>query len=75
MARPARLDGLAPVEVAGRLRHLPGLVFFDTAGHRPTAGGRLREFMVAMAAYLACFQVAAQQYYLTTDNKTPRPAN
>lgn len=40
LARPLRLGGLAPVEVAGRLRHLPGLVFFDTAGNRPTAGGR-----------------------------------
>ena len=29
-ARPIALD-LAPVEVAARLRHLPGLVFFDTA--------------------------------------------
>ncbi|MCX6874607.1 MAG: aminodeoxychorismate synthase component I [Verrucomicrobia bacterium] len=40
VVRPVRLGGLAPVEVAGRLRHLPGLVFFDTAGHVPTGGGR-----------------------------------
>ena len=39
-ARRARLDGLTPVEVAGRLRHLPGLVLFDTAGHQPSGGGR-----------------------------------
>ena len=39
LARPARLDGLAPVEVARRLGHLPGLVFFDTAGHVPGGGG------------------------------------
>ena len=40
VARPVRLDGLTPVAVAGRLRHLPGLVFFDTAGHQPSGGGR-----------------------------------
>ena len=33
VTRPLRLDGLAPLEVAGRLRHLDGLVFFDTAGN------------------------------------------
>ncbi len=36
VTRPSRLDGLAPVEVAGRLRHLGGLVFFDTAGNFPS---------------------------------------
>ena len=36
-ADPARLDGLGPVEVAARLRHLPGLVFFDTAGNLPAS--------------------------------------
>jgi len=36
LARPVRLDGLTPVEVAGRLRHLDGLVFFDTAGNFPS---------------------------------------
>ena len=30
---PVRLDGMTPVEVAGRLRHLDGPVFFDTAGN------------------------------------------
>ena len=34
------LDGMEPVEVADRLRHLPGLVFFDTAGHLPSDAGR-----------------------------------
>jgi aminodeoxychorismate synthase component I len=38
--RAMRLDGLSPVEVADRLRHLPGLVFFDTAGHVPTGAGQ-----------------------------------
>lgn len=33
--RPERLDGLAPLAVARGLRHLPGLVFFDTAGNLP----------------------------------------
>jgi para-aminobenzoate synthetase component I len=37
--RAMRLDGLAPVVVADRLRHLPGLVFFDTAGHVPAGAG------------------------------------
>ena len=32
--RSVRLDA-APEEVAQRLRHLPGLVWLDTAGHRP----------------------------------------
>ena len=33
--RCTRLDGLLPIDVAARLRHLPGLVFFDTAGNLP----------------------------------------
>jgi len=40
VARPEQLDGLAPVVVARRLGYLPGLVFFDTAGHHPSSGGR-----------------------------------
>ena len=40
VASPARLDGLSPVEVAGQLRYLDGLVFFDTAGHFPAGGSR-----------------------------------
>jgi aminodeoxychorismate synthase component I len=31
---------MTPVEVAGRLRHLPGLAFFDSAGNLPHAGNR-----------------------------------
>lgn len=38
VASPRRLDGLTPVEVAGRLRHLDGLVFFDTSGNFPCGG-------------------------------------
>lgn len=40
VARPIRLDGLSPVEVAGQLRHLDGLVFFDTSGNFPSGGSR-----------------------------------
>ncbi len=35
--RPARLDGLSPIEVAAGLRHLPGLVFFDSVGNLPSS--------------------------------------
>jgi aminodeoxychorismate synthase component I len=35
IAPPAALDGLSPAEVASQLLHLPGLVFFDTAGNVP----------------------------------------
>jgi para-aminobenzoate synthetase component I len=40
VASPVRLDGLSPVEVAGRLRHLGGLVFFDSAGNFPSGNSR-----------------------------------
>lgn len=40
VASPVRLDGLSPVEVAGHLRHLPGMVFFDTAGNFPAGAAR-----------------------------------
>jgi para-aminobenzoate synthetase component I len=40
VAKPIRLDGLSPVEVAGQLRHLDGLVFFDTAGNFPSGSSR-----------------------------------
>lgn len=33
--RCTRLEGCSPLEVARQLRHLEGLVFFDTAGHLP----------------------------------------
>jgi aminodeoxychorismate synthase component I len=38
--QPARLDGMTPVEVAAGLRHLPGLVFFDSAGNLPSSAAR-----------------------------------
>lgn len=40
VVRQVALDGLSPLEVASRLRHLEGLVFFDTAGNRPTSAER-----------------------------------
>ena len=33
------LDGMTPAEVAAALHHLPGFVFFDTAGHLPASYG------------------------------------
>ena len=33
--RSTHLDGLSPIEVAAQLRHLPGLVFFDSSGNLP----------------------------------------
>jgi len=36
----ASLAGMAPVAVAAGLRHLPGLVFFDTAGNQPATAGQ-----------------------------------
>ncbi len=48
VARPIRLDGLSPVEVAGQLRHLDGLVFFDTAGNLPSGGSRAVSVIAAL---------------------------
>lgn len=33
-------DGMGPVEVADQLRHLPGMVFFDTSGNVPSSAAR-----------------------------------
>jgi aminodeoxychorismate synthase component I len=38
--RSDKLDGLGPAEVAACLGHLPGLVFFDSAGNVPQSAGR-----------------------------------
>ncbi len=46
-SHPAELEGLSPVEVAARLQHLDGLVFFDTAGHPPS--GAMRPISVIAA--------------------------
>jgi para-aminobenzoate synthetase component I len=48
MARP--LHGMMPCEVASRLRHLPGLVFLDTAGHVPTGAGSPVSILAARPA-------------------------
>jgi len=34
-----QLEGMTPAEVAAALRHLPGLVFFDTSGNLPASYG------------------------------------
>jgi len=41
------LAGLTPLEVASRLRHLPGLVFFDSAGNLPHATARAISVLAA----------------------------
>ena len=48
VASPTRLDSFSPVEVAGQLRHLDGLVFFDTSGNFPS--GAARPFSVIAAS-------------------------
>ncbi len=45
---PIRLGSLSPMEVAGQLQHLDGLVFFDTAGNFPS--GTARPFSVIAAS-------------------------
>ncbi len=46
--RPAtHLRGMEPVEVAAALRHLPGMVFFDTAGHLPSGTSRALSLIAA----------------------------
>lgn len=40
VVRPVSLEGMSPVEVAARLAHLEGLVFFDTAGNPPSGATR-----------------------------------
>ncbi|MEI7957142.1 MAG: hypothetical protein WCJ66_18420, partial [Verrucomicrobiota bacterium] len=59
MRRPERLDGLTPVEVARLLRHLPGLVFFDTAGHLPGSGGPAVSLIAARPLREHCGNIAA----------------
>ena len=40
LTRATRLAGLRPLEVASQLRHLSGMVFFDSAGHLPSTADR-----------------------------------
>jgi para-aminobenzoate synthetase component I len=47
MVRPSGLTDLLPVDVAGQLRHLEGLMFFDTAGNFPVNGSRPVSVIVA----------------------------
>lgn len=50
--RIAPLDGLTPVEVAAGLSHLPGLVFFDSAGHLPASYGAPVSIVAARPRHL-----------------------
>ena len=43
---------MTPVEVAAALRHLPGLVFFDTAGNLPSSAGQPVSVIAARPAQL-----------------------
>ena len=60
LVRPLRLNGLAPVEVARRLRHLPGLVFFDSAGNLPAGGGRAVSVIAARPTRVLAGSVFAE---------------
>jgi aminodeoxychorismate synthase component I len=40
LTRATRPAGLRPLEVASQLRHLPGMAFFDSAGHLPLTADR-----------------------------------
>jgi aminodeoxychorismate synthase component I len=44
----AQLAGMGPLAVARALRHLPGLVFFDTAGHPPAGAAPLVSRVAAL---------------------------
>jgi len=61
----AALSGMSPVEVVARLRHLEGLVFFDSSGHLPSGGGAAVSIIAAepvqlLTGSLACEEDAAQ---------------
>jgi len=56
---------MSPVEVVARLRHLEGLVFFDSSGHLPSGGGAAISIIAAepvqlLTGSLACEEDAAQ---------------
>lgn len=52
MARVPRLDGFGAAEVANLLRHLGGLVFFDTAGNVPEKAGRPVSVIAAAPSHI-----------------------
>ncbi len=75
VGRPQQLVGLAPVEVAARLQHLSGLVFFDTAGNFPTSGARPISVIAARPERIlkgSIFRVADQQSLRTALAAGPR---
>ena len=56
---------MSPVEVVARLRHLEGLLFFDSSGHLPSGGGAAISIIAAepvqlLTGSLACEEDAAQ---------------
>lgn len=56
---------MSPVEVVARLRHLEGLVFFDSSGHLPSGGGAAVSIIAAepvqlLTGSLGCEEDAAQ---------------
>ena len=59
VAQPVRLAGMTPVAVAKGLGHLPGLVFFDTAGHQPSGGGRAISVIAARPRRVLRGRIAA----------------
>jgi aminodeoxychorismate synthase component I len=74
---PARLDGMTPVEVAAALRHLPGLVFFDTAGNLPASAARPVSVIAARPARIlrGSIHAAADRALLRGAVKTGPPAS
>ena len=61
---PTRLDGFSPMEVAERLRHLNGLVFFDSAGNLASGSSRPISVISARPARLlkgSIFSARAQE--------------
>ena len=63
--RRVSLEGQAPSEVASQLRHLEGLVFFDTAGNRPSSSERPVSVIAARPAGLLKGNLLSERDRLT----------
>ena len=57
--RSLLLDGMTPIEVAARLRHLSGMVFFDTAGNLPSSAGQPVSVIAARPARILRGSISA----------------
>lgn len=55
-----RLEAMSPVEVAAALGHLPGLVFFDTAGHLPASYGAPISIIAARPREILCGSIFSE---------------